>query len=208
MTDLFATVGAGGQHIRLPDADMLYFPAFWAPAEADHYRQQLEEGIDWQQGHVTVYGKTYQEPRLSAWYGDAGCAYTYSGLYHTPLPWTPLLLAIRARVEACAEGATFNSVLANRYRDGADGVAWHSDDEKELGPAPVIASVTVGQPRPFQMRHRGDTRLQYSLLLPHGSLLLMRGKTQRYWQHRIPKSSAACRPRINLTFRRCAVDVP
>jgi alkylated DNA repair dioxygenase AlkB len=112
-----------------------------------------------------------------------------------------LLLSIKSHIESIANGVVFNSVLANLYRNGADGVAWHSDDEPELGPAPVIASVTFGQSRPFQLRHRRDKLLKYSLLLPHGSLLLMRGETQRHWQHQIPKSAKPMQARINLTFR-------
>lgn len=199
--DLFAETGAGGQHISLPGADLLYFPAFFAPAEADSLLHELRHSVAWQQGVITVYGQQHREPRLSAWYGDAGCGYTYSGLHHDPLPWTPCLAAIKQRIEAHAGGMVFNSVLANLYRHGGDGVAWHSDDEPELGPEPLIASITFGQPRPFQLRHNTDKSLRYTLALPHGSLLLMRGQTQRYWQHRIPKSTRPLQPRINLTFR-------
>jgi alkylated DNA repair dioxygenase AlkB len=201
MSDLFVDQASTGQQINLPGADLLYFPEFFSPAEADQKLHALHEQIAWQQGKITVYGKEYPEPRLSAWYGEEGCGYTYSGLLHAPLPWTPLLLSIKSHIESIANGVVFNSVLANLYRNGADGVAWHSDDEPELGPAPVIASVTFGQSRPFQLRHRRDKLLKYSLLLPHGSLLLMRGETQRHWQHQIPKSAKPMQARINLTFR-------
>jgi alkylated DNA repair dioxygenase AlkB len=199
--DLFASPSPAGEPIVLPGADLLYYPDCFPGAEADALFQALADGIAWQQGSITVYGKAHREPRLSAWYGDSGCSYTYSGLRHEPLPWTPLLAGIKARVEALAGDVCFNSVLANLYRNGADSVGWHSDDEPELGPAPVIASVTFGQPRPFQLRHRSDKALRYALVLPHGSLLLMRGQTQRYWQHQIPKSARPLAPRINLTFR-------
>lgn len=199
--DLFTEPSAAGEAIALPGADLQYFPDCFSRQEADACLAGLAEGIHWQQGTVFVYGKRHPEPRLSAWYGDAGCSYTYSGLRHEPLPWTPLLGSIKSRIEQHAGGVVFNSALANLYRNGADGVGWHSDDEPELGFAPVIASVSFGQPRPFQLRHRADRSLRYSLVLPHGSLLLMRGETQRNWQHQIPKSAKTLQPRINLTFR-------
>ncbi|HNN87507.1 MAG TPA: alpha-ketoglutarate-dependent dioxygenase AlkB, partial [Pseudomonadales bacterium] len=139
--------------------------------------------------------------RLTAWYGDEGSRYQYSAVNLHALPWTPTLLNIKQRVEAHSDGITFNSVLLNLYRNGSDGVAWHSDNEAELGPKPIIASVSFGQERPFQLRHIQDKNLKYSLPLPHGSLLIMRGETQRNWLHQIPKSAKAMAPRINLTFR-------
>lgn len=147
-----------------------------------------------------MYGKSVPIPRLSAWHGEHGRTYTYSKIEMEPQPWTPALQEIRLRIEETT-GLTFNSMLANLYRDGSDHVAWHADDEPELGPEPVIASVSLGACRKFSMRHneRGDQK--YSIDLAHGSLLMMQGLTQSYWQHCLAKTARAIGPRINLTFR-------
>lgn len=139
-------------------------------------------------------------PRLEAWYGDAGASYSYSGLAHEPLPWTPELQRLRERVEVAA-GTTFNSVLANLYRDGNDSNGWHADDESELGEQPVIASLSLGAARRFLLRHRASVE-RVEVVLEAGSLLLMRGKTQQCWKHSVPKQRTVHAPRINLTFRR------
>lgn len=137
-------------------------------------------------------------PRLSAWQGDA--TYAYSGLTLHPAPWTPQVEAVRRRIEAAA-GDAFNSVLANLYRNGADRLGWHADDEPELGPAPVIASASFGAPRRFLLRpKRGGASVP--IVLEPGSLLVMRGPTQRHWLHSIPPTRRPVGPRINLTFRR------
>jgi alkylated DNA repair dioxygenase AlkB len=148
-----------------------------------------------------VFGKTHPQPRLVAWYGDPGTRYSYSGIDHEPLPWTKALQRLRRQVaDVCGYG--FNSVLLNYYRDGRDSMGMHADDEPELGPRPVIASVSLGEPRPFRLVHRRREAESLSLPLPSGSLLLMRGDTQRNWKHGINKTSRTCGPRINLTFRR------
>jgi len=158
---------------------------------------ELIAATPWRSEIVTVYGKQHQQPRLTAAYGDA--PYTYSGLTIHPLPWTPLLLAIKAAVEAaCAY--TFNSVLLNYYRDGRDSMGMHSDDERELGRNPVVASVSFGATRTFILRHKA-TRRTLKLDLPDGALLLMAGALQHHWQHGINKSTRAMGPRVNLTFR-------
>jgi len=146
---------------------------------------------------MVMFGRRVAFPRLTAWYGDPGAAYTYSGVRNEPLPWTPLLGELRDLVAAAA-GAPFNSVLLNRYRDGSDSMGWHADDEREL--APVIASLSVGAVRTFELRHRGD-RERIALPLASGSLIVMAGDTQRHWQHRVPKDVRAPGERINLTFR-------
>ena len=138
--------------------------------------------------------------RLTAWYGDEGAAYTYSGLKNTPVPWTGPILEVKRAVEPHC-GVTFNSVLLNRYRSGQDSVSWHADDEPEFGKDPVIASVSFGETRAFQLKHKKRKELRASVELTHGSLLLMRGGTQENWLHQVPKTRRPVRERLNLTFR-------
>jgi alkylated DNA repair dioxygenase AlkB len=148
-----------------------------------------------------MWGREYVSPRLVAWYGEPGASYLYSGIRHEPLAWTPLLANLRRRVEA-ATATSFDSVLCNFYRDKRDSVAMHADDERELGPEPVIASLSIGETRTFVMRHKTDrSQKTRRLTLESGSLLLMRGPTQRCWQHGVPKEKRPCGPRVNLTFR-------
>ena len=202
--DLFASSSPSAdeaQLISLPGAELLFFPRFFSAVESDAYLAALTNDIHWQQENISLYGQTHPLPRLTAWYGDPNRRYTYSGISVNASPWNEPLLSIKQRIEEKTDGVQFNSVLLNLYRNGADGVAWHSDDEAELGSTPVIGSVTFGQERPFQLRHRDDKTLKYSLSLPHGSFLLMRGDTQKNWLHQIPKSAKPMQPRINLTFR-------
>ena len=201
LTDLFAD-GDNNQRIdlALPDAQLYMLPNFLSVSQADQLFTVLLQQLDWTQQHIKVYGKEYAVPRLSAWYADAGRHYEYSGLRMDGLPWTQELTAIKAQVEDCCQ-QRFNSMLANLYRDGADAVGWHADDEDELGKNPFIASLSLGQPRHFQLKHRRDKSLTKSFLLPHGSLLIMQGETQHHWLHQIPKSRKAMLSRINLTFR-------
>jgi alkylated DNA repair dioxygenase AlkB len=161
---------------------------------------QLTEQTPWQQPQVRIYGRYMVVPRLVAWYGDAEASYRYSGLTHQPLPWTPLLAQIREQVEQAA-GQSLNGVLLNYYRDGQDSMGWHSDDEAELGVNPLIASLNLGGTRRFDLRRKGQSRIEHSLDLQHGSLLVMRGATQHHWQHQVAKTRASCAPRLNLTFR-------
>ena len=157
--------------------------------------------VRWEQHWLTLFGRRIAAPRLSAWYADAGCNYRYSGLSLAAQPFTPVLAQIRACTEALA-GHGFNSVLLNLYRDGADGMSWHSDDEPELGARPVIASLSLGATRRFRFRHRRDHAKTFAMDLPHGSLLLMSGDTQAHWQHALPRTARPVAPRLNLTFRR------
>lgn len=189
------------QPIDLPGADVRLAPDWLPRAEADALFAELVDAIAWERHRVRIFGREIDAPRLSCWIGDAGTAYTYSNVRFEPRPWPPALAALRARVgEACGE--TFNSVLANLYRDGADSMGWHSDDEPELGPAPVIASLSLGAVRRFRLRHKRDASITRVLDLPHGSLLRMAGATQRLYRHDLPKTRAAVGPRLNLTFRR------
>ncbi len=184
--------------LPMQDADVVLYRQFFTPAASDSLLQTLTDTIAWKQETIRVPGKAVPLPRLTAWYGDEGATYRYSGLKNTPLPWTPVLSEIKARIEAVA-AVRFNSVLLNLYRSETDSVNWHADDEPELGD--VIASVSLGAQRQFQFKHIDDPDQRLSVDLPHGSLLIMRGTTQRYWFHRIPKAKAPHPPRINLTFR-------
>lgn len=187
--------------IPLPDADVLLCSECFNAQGSARILDRLLSEIYWQQDYLTFYGREIALPRLTAWYGDRGRNYTYSHISMRPHPWTELLLIIKARVEAVS-GAEYNSVLLNLYRSGANGVSWHQDNEPELGDDPVIASSSFGATRIFQMRHliRKDIP-RVDIPLFDGSLLVMRGSTQRFWQHKIPKTQKAVGVRVNLTFR-------
>ncbi len=183
------------------DGDVRLYRHWWSDEVAAELFARLKEELAWQQSHIRMHGKVVAVPRLNIWYGDPGRRYRYSGVQFDPEPWTPTLKAINSELKA-REGLTFNSVLANLYRDGQDSVAWHSDDEPELGRNPVIASLSLGAERRFSLRHK--TRRDLSpvrLDLPAGSLLIMAGTTQHHWQHQLGKTARAVGPRINLTFR-------
>lgn len=182
------------------DGDVIYLPAAFEAPAADRLFVALRAEIAWRDEEILLFGVRRRVPRQVAWYGDPGASYTYSGVVHEPLPWTVTLREIKARAEALA-GCRFNSVLLNRYRDGRDGMGWHADDEPELGPEPVIASLSFGATRRFRMRHRRRKTEVADFDLAHGSLLLMRGPTQHHWLHAVPKTRRPVGERINLTFR-------
>lgn len=188
------------EQLHMPDADVRFYPDFFNPAESAALLADLTQNIAWKQEHIQLFGDPVAMPRLTAWYGDEGKTYTYSGLTSHPIPWTDTLLKIKARVEAPAN-IVFNSVLLNLYRDGRDSMGWHSDDEPELGTDPVIASVTFGATRTFQFKHKQNPNLRAAVELTSGSLLIMAGTTQHFWKHQIPKSKKPLDARINLTFR-------
>ena len=190
--------GDGLVRIELPDAEVEYRRGFFGPDEALALFDALRAEVRWERHRVRIRGREVDCPRLSGWEGEA--TYAYSGLTLRPAPWTARVAAVRRRIEA-ATGETFNSVLANLYRDGSDRLGWHADDEPELGPAPVIASASFGAPRRFLLRpKRGGASVP--IVLEPGSLLVMRGPTQRHWLHSIPPTRRSVGPRINLTFRR------
>ena len=192
------------ERLELADADLLYWRRIELGGRPDAIMQSLVDGCDWRQERIVVYGKPYLQPRLSAWYGDL--AYRYSGIRLEPRPWTPLLKRLRRQIEALTQ-CRFNSVLLNLYRDGDDCMGMHSDDERELGAQPAIASLSLGDTRDFVMRHRYRKDLdRLKLALPEASLLLMRGETQKYWRHGINRTRRACGARLNLTFRRVIPD--
>lgn len=182
------------------DGDVcLYSPELWCATKRPSYDDVLT-ALEWEQHYVQMYGKQVASPRLSAWYGDSGAAYQYSGTRYLPKVWVPELLAIKEQVERVC-GQRFNSCLANWYRDGKDGMGWHADNEPELGPEPVIASVSLGATRVFSLRHVHGSYATLKQKLNDGDLLVMRGKLQQYWQHSVPKTRKSVDGRINLTFR-------
>ena len=191
----------------LPDAEIRIYHDFLAAGDAkDVYRQLLQQ-TPWQQDSLNFGGKSVPIPRLQAWYGDSKSHYAYSGLALAPLPWTPLLATIRKQVEMTCE-TPFNSVLLNYYRDGTDSVAWHSDDEKELGPDPLIASLSLGTTRRFELKHRVRKMPKTTCNLDHGSLLVMGSGMQKNWSHQVPKQPEITGGRINLTFRYIVNNTP
>lgn len=188
-----------------------YHPDFLDAAEATALRDRLWRELAWSQRAITLFGRKVLQPRLVAWYGDPAAVYTYSGLTLKPLPWPPALADLRQRIEAFT-GFAFNAVLANAYRDGRDSMGWHADDEKELGPSPVIASLSVGEARTFRFRARRDARggrrPTHALTLEHGSLLIMRPGCQERFQHALPRTARPLGLRINLTWRNVRVQAP
>lgn len=186
----------------LPDAKIRYYPCFFSPKTSSFFFEQLKKSIQWKQNIIKMYGKENPVPRLEAWYGDPGKSYAYSGIQMDPIPWTDELKKIKSAVEL-ESGTKFNSVLINFYRDGKDRVAWHSDDEKELGQNPVIGSVSFGAERNFKLRHKKykSNGLKKEIILQNGSFLLMQGSTQHHWMHEIPRTAKPINSRINLTFR-------
>lgn len=187
--------------IKIPDGKVTFYEGFFSLEESHRLMKSLIKTIDWTQDEVVVYGKRHKIPRLNAWYGDEGKVMKYSGLSLEPKAWTAELLEIKYKLEE-ATGEKFNSCLLNYYRDGKDGMGWHQDNEKELGLNPIIASVTFGETRPFQLKHISNKELKkVDIPLSNGSLLLMAGETQHYWKHQIPKTTKTLESRINLTFR-------
>lgn len=188
------------QALSLAGAELLYYRHWLSAQEAETCLHQLIEATPWRQESVTLFGKSHLQPRLVAWFGDPGAVYSYSGTSFQPLPWTALLLSLRERV-AASTGCAYNSVLLNYYRDGRDAMGLHADDEPELGPQPAIASLSLGATRKLYFKHRRGQEPGYDLLLPSGSLLLMRGATQQNWKHGIRRTARPCGERVNLTFR-------
>ncbi|MFP6560886.1 alpha-ketoglutarate-dependent dioxygenase AlkB [Paraburkholderia sp. B3] len=182
-----------------PQPDVAWHPGWLAPEQATILFARIVAETDWRQERIRTPGGWVDQPRLTAWLGEPDAVYIYSGIRNVPQPWTPAVAELRDAVSALC-GARFNSVLLNRYRSGADSMGWHADHEPELGPEPVIASVSLGATRRFDLRHNA-TGVTRSFRLTGGSLLVMRGKTQAQWRHRVPKEPAVSGERLNLTFR-------
>lgn len=192
----------GCERIDLLGGSCRYWPHFLAADEADPLYQCLLETVEWRQDVICLFGRTVPLPRLQAWYGDVGARYCYSGICLEPIPWLPILQALNVRVEE-ATGAEFNSVLINLYRTGQNSNGWHADDEAVLGTDPLVASLSLGATRRFQLRYKNDKlRPVRSLDLISGSLFFMGAGMQQAWQHQIPKTKKKVFPRINLTFRK------
>ena len=186
--------------INIPDAD-LTFSRIWRESESMDWMERLKKEIEWEQHRIKIFGKWVDCPRLSAWYGNPEALYSYSNLSLTPKAWTPTLLEVRNQLAETID-RPFNSVLLNLYRNGNDSMGWHSDDEWEMGLDPVIASISLGSPRKMKFRHRFDSQVSnFALELSQGSLLIMAGTTQKFWQHEIPKTKKLVGERLNLTFR-------
>ena len=192
----------GAEAIELRDGTVRLVERLFSAAENERWFTALRDGTRWRQEEIRLFGRKRRQPRLTAWHGDPGAAYSYSGIQLDPQPWTQDLLGVKARIEAIS-GVRFNSVLLNYYRDGQDSMGWHSDDEPELGENPLIGSVSLGAARRFRMRHKADPKVQMAWNLPGGSYLEMGGALQRHWRHCVPKvaAKAGVGPRINLTFR-------
>ncbi len=210
--------------VALPDGDALLIDGFIERSAADSYLECLLSDVAWQQHEIRIFGRRVATPRLSAWYGDRGARYCYSGVVLESLGWLPAIAEVKAQIESRSSGwlpstaysshdsnshgcfnptsDKYNSALLNLYRNGSDSMGWHSDNEPELGDRPVIASLSFGAARTFRLKHRSRSDLDpVALTLSHGSLLIMYGDTQRNWKHAIPKSSNVSEPRVNLTFR-------
>lgn len=194
------TVIACVMRIDLPDAELDVFPGWLCASEADALLNTLLQQVHWQTHRIRMFGRVVDCPRLSSWIGDPEVSYRYSGTRFEPDPWLPVLVSLRQRLRQFA-GANFNSVLLNRYRNGHDAMGWHSDDERELGREPVIASLSIGTPRRFAFRRRDDPSRRLTLNLGHGDLLLMAGQTQQHYHHALPRTTKPVGERVNLTYR-------
>lgn len=183
------------------DGDVTYYPSLFSQEESDQIMSDLIKNIEWKQEPIWMFGKKIMQPRLTALYGDPNVAYGYSGIIMKVYPWNEILQTIKAKVEALSN-TDFTHVLLNYYRNGQDSMGWHRDNEKNLGENPTIASVSFGVSREFQLRKYETKKDKKSILLTHGSLLMMQGETQHFWEHQIPKSKKINNPRINLTFRK------
>lgn len=196
------------QHIVQPnnllpqEGTVKYYGAVMSLIEADDYFKRLLNCIAWKNDEVVIYGKRIITKRKIAWYGDHPFHYTYSNTTKQAHDWTPELLHLKALVEE-QSGETFNACLVNLYHDGSEGMSWHSDGEKDLKKDGAIASLSLGAERKFSFKHKA-TKDTVSIVLEHGSLLIMQGETQTYWQHCLPTTKKITEPRINLTFRTIA----
>lgn len=187
--------------VNIPDAALSIYRQAFSATEADSYLNSLVDTTPWRHDNIKIHGKTFPLPRLQTWYAHAGATLRYSGMRIKPLAWTNELLSIGDRVEALT-GLRFDGVLVNLYRDGNDSVGWHSDNEVEFGPDPVIASVSFGATRDFVLKHLFKVELKpVKCALTHGSLLVMGHGVQTHWQHQLPKRKRVTEPRVNLTFR-------
>ena len=188
------------QKLELEDTILLYFPQFLDNNEADFWFENLNSSISFQSGEIKLFGKTFKKPRLEAFFADGNLSYSYSGQQLNTQRITDELNELKTRVESVSQ-LDFNAILVNLYRDGQDSNGWHADNEKELGSDPLIASVSLGAERIFEMQHI-HSKKRIKLNLEHGSLLCMLQGSQRFWKHQLPKDKSVDLPRLNLTFRK------
>ena len=186
--------------LDLPDAIFEYYPNFLTPEKANLIYQKLLDETPWKQDSITIYGKSHLQPRLTALYGNEGKPYSYSNIIMQPHAWNPTLMFLKNEIEEQTQ-LSFTTVLLNLYRDENDSNGWHSDNEKELGRNPTIASLSLGQDRVFQLKHIEKKEIKQNIILTNGSLLVMKEGSQIYYKHQLPKASSPKRSRINLTFR-------
>lgn len=186
---------------NLPNGELYYHPAFLTSSEADKLYQNFYNETNWQADKITVFGKTYDQPRLTALYAIDPTPYSYSNITMHPYPMTKSLLDLIQKISEVYDH-DFNAVLLNLYRNGKDSNGWHADNEAELGQNPVIASISLGEERYFHLKHRTHKEQRLKIKLKHGSLLVMGGAMQHHWLHQIPKTTKIISPRINLTFRK------
>ncbi len=184
---------------KINNGEFIFEPNFFDVDESKLFLESLKNKILWKQESMNMYGKQINFPRLTSWYGENDKPYSFSGIKLNPNPWSNELIAIKQKIEPVSN-TVFNSVLLNLYRDGKDSISWHTDAEKELGKNPIIASVNFGATRKFQLRHI-ETKEKLEIDLSNGSLLIMQGELQYFWQHQVPKTNSLISERINLTFR-------
>jgi alkylated DNA repair dioxygenase AlkB len=200
----FTDLTQGGLNLLPKDGCIRYHPSLVSAVDSTKLMDQLQKSLQWEADQLMMFGRLVTTRRRVAWIGDPKCAYTYSGVKKQPQAWTPELLIIKSQLEELAQ-SEFNSCLLNFYHDGADGMGWHSDDEKELDPQSPIASLSLGSTRKFTLRHKKD-KSTTSLFLENGSALIMYAPTQQFWQHALLKTKTIHTPRINLTFRRISIS--
>lgn len=197
--DLFSNIADQPENLLPRDGAVNYYGTLIPFRDANHYLYSLLANIDWKNDEINIFGKHIVTRRKAAWYGDQPFSYTYSGSTKLVLPWTKELLTLKEITEQ-KTGETFNSCLLNLYHDGSEAMSWHSDAEKELKQCGAIGSMSFGAERKFSFKHK-QTKETLSLVLEHGSLLVMKGTIQTHWLHQLPATKKVSNPRVNLTFR-------
>ena len=197
--DLFGNEITADHNFLPKDGTVNYYGKLMPLDKANYYLEVLLNTIEWKNDEAVIFGKRIITKRKVAWYGDIPFEYTYSNITKQALPWTPELLELKALTEE-RTGETFNSCLLNLYHDGSEGMAWHSDGEKDLKKNGAIGSLSFGAERKFAFKHK-ETKEVVSMTLEHGSLLVMKDETQTHWLHRLPPTKLVSKPRVNLTFR-------
>jgi len=197
--DLFDNSFGADKNLLHKDGVVHYYGRIISRENADHFFEELLDNIVWKNDESHMFGKVIVTKRKVAWYGEKAFKYTYSNHTKLALPWTPALLKLKEIIEK-ESGETYNSCLLNLYHNGTEGMAYHSDGEKDLKENGAIASVSLGAERKFSFKHK-ISKERVDVFLEHGSLLVMKGTTQKFWMHRLPPTKKALRPRVNLTFR-------